>query len=485
MTMDELHWMPAGRLRDLMARREVSPVEVVRHVLDRIDRLDPHLHAFLTVAHERALETARERERDLAEFREPGPLFGIPVSIKDLYMTAGIRTTSGSLIYKDHVPTADSVHAERLRGAGAVIVGKTNTPEFGGLCRTINRLGPEAVSPWDPDHVAGGSSGGAAAAVAAGLGPIALGSDGSGSIRLPAAFCGVFGLHPSSGRVPRHGSIGDSLFYSSVGPITRTVSDAALMLQVLAGPDERDATCLREAPPDFAASLDDGIAGATCAWWSDCGDATGLDPRAVDTARRAAGELESAGARVDDPGLRLGAEELKDAYDVIAKAEAHMGLAPVAYDDPAARGKLTAYMRQRLADGREVTGAEYARGLKTRFAFMREMDRLFAKYTLLLAPTIGMPSPATELDTTVWRPASLLYLYLINFAGLTAATVPCGFVDGLPIGLQIIGRAGDEVTVLRAARAFELVRPWARAIPTWVAGQDGLRADVSLQVSVS
>ncbi|MCH8186905.1 MAG: amidase, partial [Chloroflexi bacterium] len=263
--MDEnLAFAPASELRSLIANKQVSPVELTELYFERIDRLDPKLNAYLTLTRDEAMESARAAEQAVVRGDELGPLHGLPISIKDLEMTKGIRTTGGSLAFKDRVPAEDSIVVERVRKAGAVVLGKTNTPEFGLLGETRNRLGDDCRNPWNVERTSGGSSGGAGAAVVSGLCSLATGSDGGGSVRIPASFCGVYGIKPTQGRVPRYSGTSAPIVAnqtSQSGPMSRTVEDSALLLQVLAGHDSRDPTSLRDSPPDFVAALDRDIRG--------------------------------------------------------------------------------------------------------------------------------------------------------------------------------------------------------------------------------
>ncbi|MCZ7570258.1 MAG: amidase [Ardenticatenaceae bacterium] len=458
--------MAGWQIRDLITRKEVSPLEVARHFLDRIQELDSKLHCFLAIAPGAALEQA-QRAQDAVLRQEPlGPLHGVPVSVKDMFWVKGMPATAGSLVYRDFMPDEDSVHAERLRKAGALILGKTNTPEFGLSGRTANRLGPECVNPWDLKRTSGGSSGGAAASVAAGMTPLAIGSDGGGSIRLPAAFCGVFGLHPSNGRVPRQGGFGGTLIFSGVGPITRDIRDAALLFQVLAGPDDRDPTCRRETPPDYLASLEEGVKGLAIAWTPDNGHITGSDAKVVESAHQAACRLGEWGAQVEEPDLKL--DDPSEAMGVITRADNYAFLGRILYDDPGTRGLLAPYSRIRYAGGREVTGAEYAMALKVRYQFIAQLDRSFEQYDLLASPTVGYLAPCMEDWPEMGMPPSLVaFTEMVNFSGYAAASVPCGFVQGLPVGLHLIARPNQEALLFRAARVLEQAQPWSPQHPTW------------------
>lgn len=341
MSGGEATLLPAWQLRRLMLDGQLSPVEVVHQCLDRIARLDESLHCFITVDHDGAIAQARAAEKSIGGGAEAGPLLGIPLSIKDHFWTQGVRTTGGSLLYKDHVPAEDSVYAERLRRAGAVIIGKTNTPEFEMFSRTVSRLVPECVNPWDVRRTTGGSSGGAAASVAVGMTPVAVGSDSGGSTRIPSAFCGVHGLLPSNGRVPRHGGFGRTLFFSGVGPLVRDVRDAATLFQVLAGPDRRDPTCMTDPPPDYLATLDAGVKGLRVAWWSDCDKVDELDPAVLEVALRASLRLEEAGARIEEHALGLSVDSLLETLWTINNVDHYAFLGQPLYEDPARRGLLT------------------------------------------------------------------------------------------------------------------------------------------------
>ena len=261
--LNDLAFTPAAELRRLIDAKQVSIIELTEMFYRRIDELNPKLNAYLAICPDQAMRQAREAQ-DAVQRGDPlGPLHGIPVSVKDLEMTQGIPTTMGSALFRDRTPDMDSVVVERLRQSGAIILGKTNTPEFGLSGTTENKLGDACRNPWNTDYTPGGSSGGAGAALAAGLCTLATGSDGGGSIRIPASFSGVFGIKPSQGRVPRYGGYGtpSANHFSQSGPMSRTVADTALLLQVMAGPDPRDTTSMREATPDFSAGLPDGVRG--------------------------------------------------------------------------------------------------------------------------------------------------------------------------------------------------------------------------------
>jgi len=313
----DLHWASAWQLREAVVTRRLSAVEVTRHFIERTARLDERTHAFFTLAADAALVQAEDIDRRIHRGEPVGPLAGVPISVKDQLWTKGIRTTGGSLVYVDHVPEQDSLHVLRVKAADGVIIGKTSTPEFGMFWRTVGRVAPECLNPWDPKRTAGGSSGGAAASVAAGFGPLALGTDAGGSIRLPAAMCGVLGVLPSNGRVPRHGSFGTTLFFSGVGPICRDTRDAAILLQLLAQPSVEDPLCRLDAAPDYLAQLDQGIAGLRLGWWEDRSVAREVDAAVIAAIRAAAFCLGSLGAHLVDDAVTFDTDGIDKAWRVL------------------------------------------------------------------------------------------------------------------------------------------------------------------------
>ena len=299
MNATDLSYTPALELGRLYRAKTLSPVEVTEAALARIERLNPKLNAFLTVTADHARESARAAEARLVRGQPRGPLDGIPYSIKDLEPTAGIRTTYGSKFFEHNVPAEDGAVASRLRGSGGVLLGKTNTPHFGYKDMCDNLIGPPCKNPWNLARTSGASSGGAGAAVAAGLGPLAHGSDGSGSIRIPSALCGIFGLKPSLGRVPYWPSADLWNARSHNGPMTRTVRDAAILLQVLAGPDARDPLSIDAPPEDYLAACEGDVRGWRVGWSVDLGFAS-VNPEVAELTARAARRFEELGAHVEE-----------------------------------------------------------------------------------------------------------------------------------------------------------------------------------------
>lgn len=465
----ELAFTPAWRLREMIVRREVSPVELANAYLERIEALSPKLNAYLTVTSDEALATARTSERRVMQGDTLRPLEGIPVSIKDLELTKGIRTSFGSLIFKDLVPDRDSGVAERTRRAGAVILGKTNTPEFGLSGTTDNRLGDACRNPWDVGRTTGGSSGGAGAALAAGLCALATGSDAGGSTRIPASFCGVTGIKPTLGRIPRFGGVGRSAPnpIAQPGPMARTVKDVALFLNVLAGPDPRDPIALRDQPPNYVTELERGVKGLRVCWSPNLGYAA-VDHEVAEAIESAAKSFQELGCYVEEISIRL--EDPVTHFRNIAYVMYYTGYGHLLKEQAA---QMTDYVRKWLEAGQHVKVDDFARGLRYLEQLYAQMADLMERCDLLLTPTMATVAfpigkrpdviGGTKVDPDWGFNA---FNFVFNMSRQPAVSVPCGFSsDGLPIGLQIVGRWGEEALVLRAAHAFEQAFPWTGKKP--------------------
>ena len=461
----DLCYHSALELRRLYRRRELSPVEVTEAVLRRIEHVDAGLNAFVTVTPERAMAEARAAEAAYAGGGDQiPPLAGIPGSLKDLTATRGIRTTRGSLLTADWVPDLDAPLTERLRDAGMVLLGKTNTPELGWKGDSGNRVCGPTHNPWRHGRTPGGSSGGAAAAVAAGLGALAQGTDGAGSIRIPAAFCGAFGFKPSWGRVPQHpASVVETL--SHAGPITRTVGDAVLMLRTMAGPDARDRTSM-PAEPVALDQIEGGVDGLRAAWSSDLGYAA-VDPRVVETARAAALRFQDLGCTLEEAH-----PETDDPWRLLHTLWSTAFAATFRGDFDNIADRLDPGLRAVIEEGFRFRGTDVAAAYLERNPYYHLWREFFESRDLLLTPTLPVTAFAAGDDhpgSIAGRETTYLswtaFTYPVNLTGLPAATVPCGFVDGLPVGLQIIGGWRQDLAVLRAARAFEQLAPWSQERP--------------------
>lgn len=468
MTNTDICFLPATEIAAMIRTKEVSAAEVTRAVIDRIAALNPQLNAYCTLAGEEALESAARADDAIARGDDPGPLQGVPVSVKDLIPTKEIRTTSGSRIFENIVPDYDGPLVERLKEAGAIVLGKTNTPEFGHLGVTHNQVFGTSHNPWSFDHSPGGSSGGAGAAVAAGLGPLAVGSDGGGSIRIPSSFSGIYGLKPNLGRVPQYPVQLGLDFLSHAGPMTRTVEDAGLMLDVMAGPDDRDISTLPPPPSSFRnAALNPDVEGLRVAWSPTLGYAV-VDREVAEATANAARVFEAIGCRV---------EEIEHVFDDPGEAWFTLfcsGYAAARQADlDRVRDVMDPLFLEFVEIGLKKSAADFALAAYERRRLMQRMGELLTGFDILLTPTVAVPPLPIGVDNPSkiegkemrlfgWIP----FTYPFNMTGQPAASVPCGFTeDGRPIGLQIVGRRFDEYTVLRASAAFEAAAPWADRRP--------------------
>jgi len=468
-------FISATALGRLYRARKVSPLEVMQAVLARIDAVNPALNAYVTVARESALAAARTATRALAGKGHPlPPLHGVPVSIKDLTATKGIRTTSGSLIYQDHVPDEDDLVVQRLKAAGAIVVGKTNTPEFGAGGNTFNAVFGATRNPWNPALTSGGSSGGAAVAVATGMGPIAQGSDLGGSLRTPAAFCGVVGFRTSPGLVPAYPR---TLTWDSLGvtgPIARTVADVALMLSTIAGPDDRAPLSYEVDTRQFVRAVKaPSIKGWRVAWTPDLHGLIPVNEEVASIARDVIRVFRGLGARVEEA-----CPDFAEVNDIVRTSRGLTMVALHADKLPTWRERMQQDLVSDIEHGLALTTREIARGELLRSVLWHRVRSFMATRDLLVLPTVGVqPFPVEQPYPTEINGKPLEHYtqwfnltYGITLTGLPAISVPCGFTrSGLPVGLQIVGRRHHEDSVLRAAAAFEAAAPWADRIPPVVA----------------
>jgi aspartyl-tRNA(Asn)/glutamyl-tRNA(Gln) amidotransferase subunit A len=472
---NEICRMTAVELASVIRARDVSAIDVIDAVLDRMDRLEPVLHAFCTPTPDAARADAKRIDAELAAGRDPGPLAGVPVGIKDLVATKGVPTVMGSWAYRDFVPDEDDVVVERLKDAGAIVLGKTNVPEFGYSGVGHNPVFETTTNPWNPKLTPGGSSAGSGAAVAAGMGPFAIGSDGGGSVRIPSSFCGLVGIKASMGRVPLYPGVKDERYpgvsswesLEHIGPMSRTVADGALMLSVIAGPDDRDRNTLPAADFDWLDAMRGGIRGLRVAYSPDWGYAA-VDPRVRDVVARAVAVFErdlGCSVEEDSPGWENPYEAF---WATVVNETDLVGMRRLAAE---LGDRMTPHLRDVLAQ--EWTAEQLTSAVMTRKAVYNRMWRFMRRYDLLLTPTLAVPpfetgiQGPTEIDGREVDPFEWLHFtYPLNMTGQPAVTVPAGFTDdGLPIGLQIIGRHLDDPTVLRAAAAFEKAAPWADRWP--------------------
>jgi aspartyl-tRNA(Asn)/glutamyl-tRNA(Gln) amidotransferase subunit A len=448
----------ATELVDAYRKHELSPVEVTRAVMERIEKLNPVLNAFNLVSKD-AEKEARASEKRWMAGQQKGLLDGVPVSIKDIILTKGWPTLRGSKTIDAKGPWKDDAPVTaRLREHGAVLLGKTTTPEFGWKGVTDSPLTGITRNPWNPKKTPGGSSGGAAAAVASGMGPLAIGTDGGGSIRIPCSFTGLFGIKPSFGRVPAW-PLSPFGTVAHVGPMTRSVADAALMLNVIALPDARDWHSLPYAPRDWRAGLDNGVEGLRIAFSADLGYAK-ADAEVEKIVKKAVGVFEELGARVEekDPGF--------DNPETVFRMHWFSAAAYLVGNIPAAKRKLMDKGLLEVAEmGARVSAHDLLDAQMRRGALGTHMNLFHRDYDLLVTPTLAVPAfdagvefPPGKKRWIDWTPFSFPF----NLTQQPAASIPCGLTrDGLPVGLHIVGPRYNDALVLRAARAFETARPIA------------------------
>ncbi|HXX10372.1 MAG TPA: amidase [Burkholderiales bacterium] len=466
MNQEELCFTSATELARMIRTRSVSPVEVMRATLARAQQLNPRLNAICTPTYEAASEAARDAEAAVMRGAPLGILHGIPTTIKDLSFTKGVRTMAGSHVFRDRIPDFDHLHVERLRAAGAISIGKTTVSELGWKGVSNSPLTGVTHNPWKQGMNAGASSAGAAVCAAAGIAPIHQGSDGAGSVRMPAAFCGVYGLKPSYGRIPYWPQPNNGLI-SHVGPLTRTVADAALMLTALAGPDDRDMTSLEAPPEDFVGHLEAGVAGLKLAYSPDLGYLR-VDPEVAAAVKAAALAFQEQGCVVEEVNPEWGDPIEMEHCHFASNYAGMLGPSLDKWQDKMDPG-LVALTRH----GMTYSAGDYCRAQGERLLYHDKMRAFFERYDLLLTPSLSVAAfPADRLIPSHWEQHPWDWLrwagfsYPFNLTGFPAATCPCGLTaDGLPVGLQIVAGRFRDLRVLQASRAFERARPWAQLRP--------------------
>jgi aspartyl-tRNA(Asn)/glutamyl-tRNA(Gln) amidotransferase subunit A len=454
-----------------IARRDISPVELTRLVLERAAELDRTLNCFITLLAEEALAAARAAEREIVAGEVRGPLHGVPYSLKDLYATRGIRTTAGSKVLADWVPDFDATVVTRLKSAGAILIGKCNTSEFAGGPDTKNiHYGP-AHNPWDTRCIPGGSSGGSGAAVASGLGAFSMGSDTGGSVRIPAAACGVVGLKPTYGRVSKFGVTALSWSLDTCGPLARTAEDSAMVLEAIAGLDPRDPSTSRRPVERYAARLNGDVRGLRIGvprehFWDP------IDPQVAAATRAAIDRLGELGAQVEEISIPW-------VQHAFAPANIISWVESVAYHSSWQDRWASDYgeeMQLRMLIGRAVSGADYLRAQQARRAIVGRARALYERIDLLATPTAPVPAPPIADDTVQVgrqrepiRSAMGRLCRLGSLTGFPSVAVPCGFSRaGLPISLQLMAAPFQETVALRAAQAYQHATDWHNRRPVIV-----------------
>lgn len=469
---EELGYTPATELVEQVRAKALSPVELTQAFLDRIEAINPKLNAYVTLHPEKSLAWAREAEDAVQRGDDLGPLHGLPVNIKDLTCTEGIRTTRGSNVYANDLPDHDAPIVTRLKNAGAISLGKTNTPEFGWLAITDNDIFGTTNNPWNVEYTTSGSSGGAGAACAAGIGPISMGSDGGGSVRHPASFCGLVGIKPTKGMISRDPISDGWPSLSHNGPLTRTVADSALALDVLTGYESRDMYSVPLPAQNFLKNLQRDIKGLRVAYSKDIGYAE-VDPEVVARFEEGVKAFEDLGCQLTEATPDF--SDARKIFQGVQFVEAVGGEYQFLNEDGSS--EMTEDLTRFITKRKDMLARDYMAALTRRDALYLRVHTFFQDYDLFLTPTMAIPPfkhPKTmaeyphevngiEVSSTGWQP----FTYPFNLTGQPAATVPCGFSEaGLPIGLQIVGRRFEDLLVMQAAAQYESVKPWADARPS-------------------
>ncbi len=466
MNAEDLGYLPATELAAMIRGKQISPVEYMQALLGRIEALEPRINAFAHLAADQAMAAARKAEAQVMAGDKLGRLHGLPATIKDLAITKDMPTQMGSPIYKGNQPAEDAPIVTRLQAEGAIILGKTTTSEFGWTGVSHSPLTGITHNPWKHGYNAGASSAGAGAAAAAGYGPLHQGSDGAGSVRMPSHFCGIFGLKPSFGRVPNY-PVSTNDLTSHIGPMTRNVADAALMLEVMAGPHPLDYSSLEAWPAPYGARLAEGIKGKKIAYSADLGVAR-VDPDVAALVKKAAERFSELGAivvEVPTPWAAAGPELVRFFWPAhLARLMPHLE-------------KWESRMDQGLVacikEAATISAKNYQLARERKMAYVAGIHRWFQDWDLLLTPSVSVAAfPAEKLMPDHWPHHAWDWLswaefsHPFNMSWNPAASVPCGFSgEGLPVGIQIVGRRFDDLGVLQAAAAFEAIQPWADKRP--------------------
>ena len=473
MQIDDLISCTASEIAALIRTKQVSPVEVTSFYLNRIEALNPEINAFITQVPENAMTQAHRAESAIISGDPIGPLHGVPIGIKDLNPTKDILTTYGSILFGENIPTSDDIVVERIKSSGAIIVGKTNTPDFGWKGTTESTFSGATRNPWDTNRTSGGSSGGSAAAVAARMVPISNGGDAGGSIRIPASFCGIYGIKPSFGRVPyNYQPQGSWSPLSQNGPMTLSVHDAAVMLNAISGPDGRDPRSINTFPPDFTASTENiDIKNLKIAWAPNM-DAQPVDPQVQKICGAAMKLLAGLGADVDEITPRINTNDAIWAFAILMLTDLSVRLGPII--ESGQGDFLPSPLSKWITEAISWPGAKYSSSLHELEWHKSLFDDIFSDYDLIAMPTMAVPAFPIEknpdsIDGITVDPNWGFTPFCIhaNLTGRPAANIPCGYtVEGLPVGLMLMGHINDEITVLKASAAFELAQPWKDSIPS-------------------
>ena len=468
MNKEDICYMSAFEMREKIKTQEISSTEITETIIERIKKINPIINAYCTPTFDLARKTAEKADEAVKRSETLGLLHGIPTSIKDLMQTKGIRTTFGSKLYEEFIPEQDDIAVQRLIKAGSVILGKTNTPEFGSIALTNNKLFGETKTPWDIERNSGGSSGGAASSVASGIGPLALGSDGGGSIRVPSSCCGVYGLKPTFGRIPSYPRIGIA-FYSMdhYGPIVRYVKDAALMLNAMKGHHPADNNSFPDDNIDYVKILEDRPKKLKIGYSMTLGFGKALEEEVRENVLTGIQKFEQFDWEVEEANLKMRNPESS------FKTEVSIGYAYDLQKDFKSRHEdLSPDLIGSIRLGLDNSAMNVGKAREQRKRVYEEMYQYFKNYDILITPTLPCPAikpgwleTGTTFPTIGEKSLSIMswmtYTYPFNMTGLPAASIPSGWTtSNLPIGMQIVGKRYDERTVLQVSKAFEEVSPW-------------------------
>ena len=463
---EDICFLPAVELARCLRARELSAVEITRAFCERIETCNARVNAYVTTCPDAALEAAKSSDQRIAAGRPRGPMESLPVSIKDLVHAAGLRTTAGSSVHADFIPQQDALSVARLKASGAVILGKTNTPEFGFKSSTENELFGTTSNPWHPERTAGGSSGGAGAATAAGMSPLSLGTDAGGSIRTPASFCGIVGFKPTFGLVPNGPGFGGASTLVHSGPMTRTVADSALMLDVIAGFDQGDHMTAASGQHGFLKGLHEPAPKLRILWSPNLGYAE-VDGQIASCTAEAIQLLTDSGHTVADADFSI--PDPEDCFNIIMRAENHITSRHLVARE---RPRLDPGFVEYTDRGADLSALDYLAAQAERDLLVSAIARVCEQYDLLITPTLAVPPfphgqrPQSVNGKAISGMNWLSFTYPFNLTGNPAASLPCGWTaDGLPVGLQMVGPRFADQQVLSAAATFERLLPWAHRRP--------------------
>jgi len=464
MKKEEICFLSAVEMKEAIQRQEITSEEITETIIERIEKINPIINAYCTTTFDLARDMAKKADEAIKKGEKLGLLHGIPTSIKDLVMIKGVRTTFGSKLYENYIPEEDEEVIKRLKNAGSVILGKTNTPEFGHVTVTFNLIFGETKNPWNIERTCGGSSGGAGSAVASGISPLALGSDGGGSIRVPSCLCGIFGLKPTYGRIPKYPRIGNEFYtLDHYGPMTRYVKDAALMLDAMKGPHMGDRQSLPKENINYIDILDERPSKLKIGYSLDLGLAKALDPEVEGSVLNSIQKFEKFGWITEKVKLEMRKAEktfytfstVGTAYDFKNKLDEW-------------RDRMTPGLVKQIEVALPMTAMNLQLSLSQRLSCDEVMYQFFKNYDILITPTTAIPAfelgsvgPSKIAGKAISHSGWYPFTYPFNLTALPAASIPCGWSsENLPIGMQIIGKRFDEKTVLQVSKAFEEIAPW-------------------------